>query len=231
MKNIVITGANRGIGLALSKQYLAKGQNVLACCRAPTLANELNTLINVYPTQLQVFTLDVSSETSINELSCEIGDKPISLLINNAGVCLDSVSRIGNLSFTDWAQMFLVNTIAPVSLTEALLPSLASSGGARVVNISSDMGSVTLCDSDGYYGYRASKSALNSVTKSLSFGLKPHNISVFALHPGWVKTRIGGNGATLDAEESAATLVKSIEALDVTLSGGFFNLDGSTLAP
>jgi NAD(P)-dependent dehydrogenase (short-subunit alcohol dehydrogenase family) len=229
MKNTVITGANRGIGLELTRQYLASGHSVVACCRTPELARDLKSLMDIYPDQLVMAKLDVASNVSINELSKQLRGKQISLLINNAGVCLNSEGRIGSLSSLEWTEMFLVNSISPAMLVQGLIASLTHN--AKVANISSDMGSIGLCDSNGYSGYRASKAALNSITKSLSFELRPRGISIFAIHPGWVKTAMGGNEAPILVEESAKALIATIDHLTLLQSGGFFNLDGSAIHP
>ena len=233
-KHCLVTGANRGIGLAFVRQLLARGDRVIATCRHPGKANALNTLTGEYPGRLHVLPLDVASEKSRAELVCELplvcGDdvdaQRIDLLINNAGV-LHSGERFGALSAANLDDSFRVNASGPLLLTEALAPMLAD--GATVANISSQLGSIGNNRQFGTPSYNISKAAQNMATVLLAHALRDRGIRVVALHPGWVQTDMGGDGAQITVEASATGLVRVIDALGAEDSGRFLDWQGDAL--
>ena len=233
-KHCIVTGANRGIGLAFVRQLLARGDRVIATCRHPGKANALNTLTGEYPGRLHVLPLDVASEKSRAELVCELplvcGDdvdaQRIDLLINNAGV-LHSGERFGALSAANLDDSFRVNASGPLLLTEALAPMLAD--GATVANISSQLGSIGNNRQFGTPSYNISKAAQNMATVLLAHALRDRGIRVVALHPGWVQTDMGGDGAQITVAASATGLVRVIDALGAEDSGRFLDWQGDAL--
>lgn len=205
---ILITGANRGLGLTFIEHYAKTGALILACCRSPSEATELQQLAK-QNTNIKIYQLDVSSQENIESLANEL-TMPIDILINNAGM-LDSESGLGSLSQEKLLKTFLVNSIAPIKIAESFTKHLAKSRRKLLVNISSSMGSIGENTSGGYYSYRASKAALNMLMKSAGIDLTPQGIKVLLLHPGWVKTRMGGEQAAIEPSESIAGMCKVIE--------------------
>jgi NAD(P)-dependent dehydrogenase (short-subunit alcohol dehydrogenase family) len=225
MATVLITGANRGLGLEFCKQYAAEGWEVLACCRQPEKADKLAGIAN-----LRLLPLDVADFTRIDSLAKEIKDTPIDVLINNAGIYGDiSGHGFGQLDYAAWTRTLLVNTQAPVKMAEAFLPHLQRGKLKRLVTVSSLMGSIADNGSGGSILYRTSKAALNAAMKSLSIDLKDLGIGVFILHPGWVKTDMGGPNALIDAELSVSGMRKVIEDSTLRHSGSFLKYDGSIL--
>ncbi len=218
MNNVLVTGANRGIGLSLCRQLKTQGHNVTAVCR--TSSDELD--------QLNVKTIsgvDVTDSASLTQLKQQLGDTTIDVLINNAGVLSNNV--LGEIDYQTVMQQYLVNAIGPLKVTEALLPLLKK--GSKVVIVSSRMGSVSDNDSGGHYGYRMSKAAVNMAGKSLSIDLKPRGIAVALLHPGYVKTDMTGNQGHVDTEHAASGLLRRIAQLRIDNSGTFWHAEGDQL--
>lgn len=223
MSLILITGANRGIGLEFTRQYLSRGERVIACCRNPDQASELQSL--VCP-ELDIISLDVSDEAAIASLPGQLGGRKIAVFINNAGV-YGSKQSLDQIDSSEWVEVFRVNTMAPLLLTRVLLPHMDE--GAKLAFLSSKMGSITDNTSGSTYVYRSSKTALNQVVRSLSHDLDGLGMRVVALHPGWVKTDMGGPNALIDAETSVIGLISVIDKLDESTSGHFFNYDGTEI--
>ncbi len=218
MKTALITGANRGIGLALVQEYLAQGWRVIGVCR--TSSPELDA------TEAQVFAgVDVTSAAAIGNLVAKLQSVKIDLLINNAGILRHE--HLGEIEYESVTQQFLVNAQAPLQVAEALLGNLADH--AKIAFITSRMGSIADNTSGGYYGYRMSKAALNAAAKSLSLDLKPRGIAVAILHPGYVQTAMVNFGGDISATESAKRLSKRIEELDLRNTGGFWHSNGDSL--
>jgi len=229
----VVTGANRGIGLELVRQLLARGHRVLATCREPGKATRLNVLAGEHPGRLRVLPLDVASERSRAELVRELPllaaeDAPlrIGLLVNNAGV-LHPGERFGSVNEATLKDSLQVNAIGPFLLVQALAPMLAD--GARVANLSSQLGSIGNVTRFGTPSYAISKAAQNMATVQLVHALAPRGIVVVALHPGWVQTEMGGAGADVSAEDSARGLVDVIDGLGDGDSGRFLDWQGKPL--
>lgn len=228
-KTVVITGANRGIGLEFVRQYLVEGCKVFAGCRNPAKAVGLNSISGKAEGRLEVLSLDVTDAGDIQSLRDKLAGQPVDLLINNAGVYGPKGKGLAALDTQDWLDVFDTNSIAPIILTGALLDNLKASASARVIGISSRMGSIDDNTSGGAYIYRSSKAALNSALASAAIDLRDQNICVGILHPGWVETDMGGANAQLDVESSVAGMRRVIDKLDMAESGGFFSYDGSPI--
>jgi NAD(P)-dependent dehydrogenase (short-subunit alcohol dehydrogenase family) len=218
MKHVVITGANRGIGLELARHYSTQNWRVTGVCRetSPELERFAQQVISG---------IEVTREDSINKLVAALQGQTIDLLINNAGVLKDDI--LGSLDIESLRLQMEVNAFAPLLLCEALLPNLKE--GSKIANITSRMGSIGDNDSGGRYGYRASKAAFNAFGKSLAVDLKERGIAVAQLHPGFVKTRMVNFGGIITTEESVAGLTERIEALNLENTGSFWHCNGDEL--
>ncbi|MBB3182657.1 NAD(P)-dependent dehydrogenase (short-subunit alcohol dehydrogenase family) [Halomonas fontilapidosi] len=215
---VLITGANRGVGLALSRHYHQAGWKVIGVCRGDSdeLAEVADRVIDG---------IDVTGEADVARLADELADQSLDLLINNAGMLHDE--SLGELDFDAIRAQMETNAYAPLRVTEALLPCLGE--GAKVANITSRMGSIADNDSGGRYGYRASKAALNAFGKSLAVDLASRGIAVAQLHPGYVQTRMVNFGGLISPEEAAEGIAERIAALTLSTSGGFWHSNGESL--
>lgn len=224
----LVTGANRGIGLEFTRQLLQRGDRVTATCRHPGRATGLNALAAEHPGRLHVLPLDITNAKSHAELVRELplvgGD--VDLLINNAGV-LHSGERFGHLTAGNFEDSFRTNALGPLLLTQALAPHLAS--GAKVVNLSSVLGSVGSVDGFHTPSYAVSKAALNMVTALLAQALAERKATVLAFHPGWVMTDMGGSGANVPATDSVASMLRVVDAATPADSGRFLNRRGEPM--
>jgi len=218
MQHVVITGANRGIGLELARHYQAEGWQVTGVCR------ETSAELEGCATQV-IKGIDVTREESIVRLVATLQGQAIDLLINNAGILHDDT--LGSLDIDSLRLQMEVNAFAPLRICEALLPNLQA--GGKIANITSRMGSIGDNDSGGRYGYRASKAAFNAFGRSLAIDLKKRGIAVAQLHPGFVKTRMVNFGGLITPEESAAGLAARIAALNLENSGSFWHCNGEEL--
>lgn len=216
---VVITGANRGIGLELARLFSAKGCEVIGVCRetSPELEGVAASVVS---------DVDVTTDTGVEKLMASLKGVQIDVLINNAGLLQDEV--LGSIDFDSLRIQMEVNAYAPLRIAEALFPQMPF--GGKIANITSRMGSIADNDSGGRYGYRASKAALNAFAKSLAIDLKPHGIAVAQLHPGYVKTRMVNFGGLITPEDSAKGLAALIEALDLENSGSFWHSNGELLS-
>ena len=227
MKTVLITGSNRGIGLEFAHQYASGGWRVFACCRKPAAADALNRLANQYPERIQVYALDVADHRQIEQLSQTLAGQPVDLLINNAGVYPpDRGDAFGSTDYAAWQHAFEVNTMAPLKMTEAFIRQVSRSELKTIVTITSKMGSIADNRGGGSYIYRSSKAGVNIVVKSLSIDLSPQKIITVVLHPGWVKTDMGGPGALITAEQSVTGMRRVIGNLTLADSGKFYAFDG-----
>ena len=229
----LVTGANRGIGLEFVHQLLARGDRVIATARHPGKANALNALAGEYPGRLHILPLDVADARAIAELQRElllISDDSerdrLDLLVNCAGV-LHSGERFSAVDAAILDDSFRVNAMGPFLLTQALAPRLAD--GARVANITSELGSIGSVTRFGTPSYNISKAAQNMATVLLAAALRPRNITVVALHPGWVQTDMGGAGATVTPQASVSGLLHTIDRLQPADSGHFLDWKGKPL--
>jgi NAD(P)-dependent dehydrogenase (short-subunit alcohol dehydrogenase family) len=228
MKTTLITGANRGIGLEFSRQYAADGWRVFACTRRPQKSNALNTLATEYPGQITVHALDVADRSQIEELARSLTTESIDLLLNNAGI-YTSCHKDDDIDQEAWMHAFLVNAIAPLNMAQIFSPQIARGSQKTIVTISSKMGSIADNSGGGSYIYRSSKAALNMVMKSLAIDLKSAGVTVVVLHPGWVKTDMGGPNALISAAQSVSGMRNVIHHLSLPDSGRFIAYDGQTV--
>jgi NAD(P)-dependent dehydrogenase (short-subunit alcohol dehydrogenase family) len=215
---VLITGANRGIGLALARHYHTEGWRVIGVCRSvsPELSEIAEQVIDG---------VDVTRAEDVARLAEAVRGQRLDLLINNAGLLHDE--SLGSLDFDTIREQMEVNAYGPLRVTEALLDNL--SAGSKIANVTSRMGSIADNDSGGRYGYRASKAALNAFGKSLAIDLKPRGIAVAQLHPGYVQTRMVNFGGLIPPEEAAAGIAARIAALTLKNSGGFWHSNGEPL--
>jgi NAD(P)-dependent dehydrogenase (short-subunit alcohol dehydrogenase family) len=225
---IVITGANRGIGLELVRQYLARGDSVHAGVRVLERAGELAALVEPSGGRLRIHACDVALEPSVRAFAASVTE-PVELLINNAGV-RSRPDALAGLDLEDAARTFQVNALGMLRVTSALLPMLRRSGGAKIANISSGLSSIHDNTSGGAYGYRMSKAALNMASRSLAHDLREDGIVTVVISPGWVQTDMGGADAPTPVAESAAGLIGVIDRLRLQDSGGFFSFRGEPIA-
>jgi len=222
---VLITGANRGSGLALARGYAAEGWRVHACCRHPDKAKELEALQAEAGDRLAIHRLDVTDGLKVANLSRELAEAAIDLLINNAGVG-GPRTGFGETDYDSWQPVIGINTFAPLRMAERFVEQVARSERKLIVSVSSGMGSIAMNDAGGHYPYRASKAALNMVVKGLSADLAARGIIPVALSPGWVQTDMGGSGAELTPEESVAGMRAVIDGLTPADSGRFLNYQG-----
>jgi NAD(P)-dependent dehydrogenase (short-subunit alcohol dehydrogenase family) len=223
---VLITGANRGIGLELSKQYAQDGWHVLACCREPQHANALQALAKLHP-NIQVFCLNVADFAQIESLALQLKDRYIDVLVNNAGVYPES--SLDDANTDDWLEAFKINSIAPLKMATAFTPHLAKSQLKKIATLSSKMGSIDDNSGGGSYIYRSTKTAVNMVMKSLAIDLKPLGIAVVTLHPGWVQTDMGGSNALINTQTSVEGLRNVIKNLNLGNTGRFIAYDGKLI--
>lgn len=222
MANIVIAGASRGIGLALVKSYAGDGNQVFALCRDPDGADKLRE-IAASKGNIRIIGADMGDGDSIAHAAAAIGDAPVDLLINVAGIYRNE-SGPEDTNFDGWRESFEVMTIGPFRMTQALLPNLERAHG-KVVSVTSQIGASTW-PMGAMYSYGAAKAALNRVMKSLSIDLKPRGIAVGLVHPGYVQTDMGGPGADITPEESAAGIRAVAERLTLDTTGSFSKWNG-----
>ena len=225
---VLITGANRGIGLELTAQFAADGWNVLACCRQPQAAADLQALQARHP-HIEVFELEVTDYARVAALSAQLGSRSIDLLLSNAGVYGPKGIDFGAVDPAQWREVLEVNTIAPLMLAQAFIEQVAASQRKLIAVISSKVGSIADNGSGGSYLYRSSKTAVNQVVKSLSIDLAGRGISVLSLHPGWVQTDMGGPNAEIGVAQSVAGLKAILETAGAAQNGCFIEYDGSPI--
>lgn len=227
-ETVFITGANRGIGLALARAYLAEGWRVIATARKPDEAEAFRALEAEYGDAFDARALDVAAPGTIESLAKELESETIDLIISNAGVMVGNADLLDPTS-EDWTQSFAVNTIAPYRLAMAFQSHLMESDRRTFVTISTIMASIATVSNSGYLPYRASKAAVNLTMAALAEEFRPPKIVFAAVHPGWVRTDMGGSNASLSPEESAGMLKDLIGTLDMRSSGRFFGPDGKEL--
>lgn len=222
MNTVLITGANRGIGLALTRQFSARGDRVIGVCRRSSDA--------LQQTGARIEAgIDVTDGDALAALAQRLGDSRIDTLVLNAGILAkESLGRIDDAGFDSIRRQFEVNALGPLRVAQALLGQLAA--GAKVGIITSRMGSVTDNSSGGAYGYRASKAAVNAIGKSLAVDLQPRGIAVFLLHPGYVATDMVGGTGDVTPEQAATQLVQRLDTLTLAQTGTFWHANGSALA-
>lgn len=225
MPVILITGANRGIGLELTRQYAAEGWAVIATCRRPEEAADLRNIAG----KVRIEPLDVTLADQVQALKQSLGGQPIDLLVNNAGLYGPRLVPYDRIDYGVWEEVLRANTLAPLRVSAALADNVARSRRKLIVAISSSMGSIGDNRAGGSYIYRSSKAALNAAMKSLAIDLRTLGITVTVLDPGWVRTDMGGPQARVGVVESAKGLRAVIAELGPASSGRFFNYEGREL--
>lgn len=223
---VLVTGANRGLGLEFARQYAADGWQVYAACRAPNDAKNLQKAATASGGHMHLLAFDVTDATSVRSAAGALGGEAIDVLINNAGVGGPRNERLGRLDYAAWERVLDVNTLGPMRVTEAFVDNVAKSREKKVVTITSGMGSIADNTSGGSYAYRTSKAAVNMVVKSLSLDLAPRGIVCIVMNPGWVRTDMGGARGTLSPAESIKAMRAVIAGLKPGDTGKFFNYDG-----
>lgn len=228
MATVLITGANRGLGLEFVRQYSNKGWTVLAACRSPEKATELKEM-SEQKGSIELIQLDVTNESDINQLGDALKGRPIDHLMLNAGVLGDDCATLGQMTQESWLEVLSVNTVAPALLIQALSDNVAESEHKTIVGISTRVASLSDNSSGNMYSYRASKVALNQILVSAAKNLEAQGVKTLAIHPGWIQTDMGGDNATFTAEESALGIISVAESLTLEQSGTFRVFDGSTI--
>lgn len=229
---VLITGANRGLGLGLARVYLESGWRVIAVNRS--LSPELEKLSG---NGLEIHLCDLTDDSGLTALAEAHSDRTIDVLINNAArmaksgfvADADSVQGFGHFNRALWHDVFDINVFTAMSMAELFVDNLARSERGRIVTISSMLGSMELNTHGGLYAYRASKAGVNAIMKSLSFDLADRGIIAIAQHPGWVRTDMGGSGADIDIQTSVNGMKTVIDDLTLEDSGKFFSYDGSEM--
>lgn len=229
MNRILITGTNRGIGLEFTHQYLQQGWQVHACCRSPENAQALMKLRKEHPDTLHIHVLDVCNAAQRQNLVYELGDTPIDILLNNAGVYGPFDMPFGELDTEQWLKTLETNTVAPLLLSQALAANVAASEKKIIATLSSKMGSISDNGSGGSYLYRSSKAALNAALYSQSIDLSEKGITTLMLHPGWVRTDMGGPNGEINTEQSVTQMRATLDNASAADNGRFIDIDGSTI--
>jgi NAD(P)-dependent dehydrogenase (short-subunit alcohol dehydrogenase family) len=224
MATVLVTGASRGIGLEFVRQYAKDGAQVLASCRDPESARELQKLAASDP-RIRVHRLDVTDGKNVDTLARELRGEAIDILINNAGII---GTRSGAMDYDLWEETLRVNTIAPFRIAQALRENLERGEARKIVTITSGMASTTT-NSGGYYAYRSSKAAVNNVMRGLAADWSQDRFIVVVISPGWVATDMGGRGAPLSPAESVGAMRRLIAGLKRSDSGRFLDLNGREL--
>lgn len=224
MPTYLITGANRGLGLEFARQLSTRGKDtvILGTAREPDKATDLARLVH------EVLPLDVADPESHRALADRLGDRPVDVLLNNAGVSSDA-KTLESLTMEELRRVFAVNAFAPLLITKAILKNLRAGGGKLVFNITSQLGSIANNTGGSSYPYRASKTALNQLTVSLANELRGEGFTCVMVHPGWVKTDMGGPNATLTPEQSIGGMLTLMDGLKPADSGKFFDYSGKIL--
>lgn len=228
-KTILITGANRGIGLELTREFASYGWRVLACCRDPQSAAELQTLAERSAGAVTVYPLEVTDGEQIRALSAALAEEKIDILLNNAGVSGPERQDFGEIDTEAWLRTFQINSIAPLHMAVAFVEQVARSRRKIIATVGSQLGSLTENTEGGMYAYRSSKAAAHMVTKSLAIDLQGRGITVVTLHPGWVSTRMGGAEAPVKPRQSAADLFAVLTALTAKDTGKLWAHTGQVL--
>jgi NAD(P)-dependent dehydrogenase (short-subunit alcohol dehydrogenase family) len=230
MSSVLITGANRGLGLEFARQYAADGWDVIATARNPKSSEELQRLAknkNVF-----LHDLDVTRDESVKQLAETLGGKPVDLLVLNSAIYTRNGNKLGELNFAGWRESFETNVLGAIRVAEALIENVAASNRKQIVAISTGMGSLQALGSTIEFGiayqYRTSKAALNMTMSILAKEVEPRGISVVIFSPGWVQTDMGGANAALTPEQSIGGMRKVLEGNPMELTGKFLGHDGAT---
>jgi NAD(P)-dependent dehydrogenase (short-subunit alcohol dehydrogenase family) len=230
-RTVLITGANRGLGLEFARQYTAAGWQVIGTVREPDQAKELKAIGATDEAQGSVIIvqLDVADPKSVTAMAEALKHQPIDLLINNAGIGSGGANTLADIKPENYERIIQVNAIGPMRVTQALLPNLKMGAGKTIVSITSGLGSITMNTGGRFYGYRESKAALNMFMRTIAAELKGEGFIAIAMSPGWVQTDMGGPNAELTPDQSITGMRKVIDNLKPDDSGKFWNHDGEQL--
>jgi len=226
MPSVLITSANRGLGFEFARQYAAESWRVLAACRDPDGSDDLQSLARGSKGHIEVIAMDVTDAASVRKAAARLSKTPVDVLINSAGIYGGRGQSVGEIDYEVWKQVLDVNTLGPMRVVEAFLPSIAASERKLVVTITSGMGSLSDNTSGGSYAYRSSKAAVNMVTRSLAIDLAPRGITCIVVNPGWVQTDMGGPNAKITPQASITAMRRLIDKVGRAETGRFFNHDG-----
>ena len=229
MEIILVTGANRGIGLALTKVLVANGDTVIAACRRPEESSELKQLTLLHPEAIDLVKCAVDREEEVVEAAAASRKRrqKLDVIVNNAGIMPEHGNEsILKIDLELFRQAFDTNTLAAARVIRAFYPMLAKSERPRILNVSSGLGSVSTKDDHGYYAYSISKAALNMLTRMIAHEFGPSGVTTVAISPGWVRTEMGGEEAKLSPEESAQSLAEAIKRIGPELNGHFLDRNG-----
>jgi len=230
VNSILVTGSNRGLGLEWARQYAGEGWRVFATCRFPEQASELQALAT-QSKHVTLHRLDVTRADELGMLCKELNDEPIDIVVNNAGVYHEQWGQdpLGRINYDDWQHTLSVNTLGPMRVSEALIEHVARSRKKLIVSITSHMGSIADITSANDYAYRSSKAALNVVMKGLSIEVREQGVGVLLLHPGWARTRMGGDSAPLSTQQSVTAMRQLVDQFTLSQSGTFLRYDGTVV--
>lgn len=225
MPTVLITGASRGIGFEFARHYAEDGWTVIATIRTPDRADMVKSIGG----DLTVPVLDVTDPASVAVLSERLRETPIDILINNAGLYGPRSPQLGAVPYQDWREVLETNVLGALRVTEAFLPHLSAGERKTIVAMTSKMGSMGDNRGGGQYIYRSSKAAMNAVYRSLAIDLAPQGFLVGLLHPGWVRTDMGGPRALIDVHESVTGMCQVIDSLTPERSGRWFDFSGQEI--
>jgi NAD(P)-dependent dehydrogenase (short-subunit alcohol dehydrogenase family) len=225
---VVITGANRGIGLGLAKAFAARGDEVWATARRPAEAKELQALAKASGGRVHVHQVDVQKADQVKELATALGEAPVDILINNAGVASPWNAGLADFDEAEALRCFDTNALGAIRVTRALLPNVRATRG-KIINMTSRMGSIGDNGSGRAYAYRMAKASLNMATRNIAHEVKGFGGIAVALHPGWVKTDMGGGGATEEIDDAVGRIIARIEGFKAEDSGRFWHAKGEEL--
>ena len=236
MSNIMITGANRGLGLGFAKKFAQNGWNVLAMCRNLDNIDGLNALSKKFSVSINY--LDVLDYSSIEESAKTLKDVPIDILLNNAGIQGAIPQNYYNIDYDEWVKVFSTNVMSTMKVSQSFINNIEASKKKLIVNVSSGTSSINQkkiitskpsSDKGELYLYRTSKTALNMISRCMAWELMPRGVAVVLLGPGWVRTRLGGPKAKLSIDESINNCYPLINSWTIKNTGSFYLYDGSKI--
>jgi NAD(P)-dependent dehydrogenase (short-subunit alcohol dehydrogenase family) len=229
MQSVLITGANRGIGLEHARRYAERGAKVWAAVRKPDEADDLATLARTHPGKVEIAQYDAADPAAPAALRQLLGEAPLDLMFANAGAMGGRRQSFGEVDVEGVLDLIRVNALAPLKLAEALVDNVVASTRKIMAFQTSLMGSIGDNGSGGAYAYRLSKAALNMVGRSVANDLRARGVISVLLHPGWVRTRMGGAGGKISVEECVEGQQRLLDTLTAEQSGRFFNYDSREL--
>tara|TARA_A100001037_G_scaffold306071_1_gene349011 strand:+ start:7426 stop:8121 length:696 start_codon:yes stop_codon:yes gene_type:complete len=229
MPTVLITGANRGLGLEFARQYGADGWRVHACCRNPEEASELGTIAAARPDAVSVHRMEVTEAASVSTVAQNLSDQPIDILISNAGILGGRGWKLGQTDYGNWEETLMVNVLGATHVLESFVDHVTSSDLKKMATISSKLGSIELARATSNLAYRTSKAAVNMAVKCVADALADRGVVCVAVSPGWVQTDMGGANADLAPEESVGNMRTLFETLTPGHTGQFLNHDGTEL--